>query len=111
MALVSGTIELPQDTEDFSDATIYVRVVSANIIGMPADTVAESQESNVEYNGYPLPFSLDGTVDADGSYNIQVHISLHGSDDIQKGDFFTKHVHPVLNQNNPDRVTVKVEKV
>ena len=111
MSLVSGTIELPQDTDDFSNATIYVRLVSANIMGMPAETLAESSDSGIEYNGYPLPFSLDGTVDGDGSYNLQIHISLDGTDDVQKGDFVTKRVHPVLKENNPDRVTVKVEKV
>ncbi len=110
--LVTGEIEFPQDTGAFSGATAYISLESNAIAGMPSTIIVENTVDNFGYDGANVPFEIKGTVPGDsGGLNLRVHISLHGSDDVQKGDYLTKRSHTALKDKNPDTVLVKVDKV
>jgi hypothetical protein len=110
--LVTGEIELPANTDSFSGATVYVSLESVGMMDMPSESVAQSTQRNVSYSGSVLSFSVDGSLgDAIGPFNLRAHVSMHGSDDVQKGDYLTKRTYTVLKENNPEHVSVKVDKV
>lgn len=110
--LVTGTIEFPANTESFTDVTIYIRLESVGLLDMPAHIITESTQRNISYEGSALPFSLNGDVtDNPGPFSVQVHVSLHGTGNVKKGDYVTKRAHNVLQNKNPDHIIVRVEKV
>jgi|GEM_PF-4229979 len=110
--LVTGNIEFPANTDSLSGLTVYVRLESVGLMDMPAETITETTLRDVSYDGSALSFSLDGNIgDSPGPFNVQVHVSLQGSGNVQKGDYVTKRTHYVLKENNPDHITVKVEQV
>lgn len=110
--LVTGNIELPQNTGSFSGATLYIALESVGMIDMPSTVVAQNSLNNLSYNGSNLSFELSGTIGDDAeSLNLRVHISMPGSDDVQKGDYINKRSYSIQKDNIPDTVSVKVERV
>ena len=110
--LVTGEIEFPQGTAPFSGATAYISLESVGMIDMPSTVVVEQTLNNVSYGGSNLSFELNGTVDENsGGLNMRVHISMQGSDDVQKGDYLNKRTYTVLKNGYPDKVTVAVDEV
>lgn len=110
--LVTGEINFPDGTGNFSNATLRVQLESIGMMDMPAEVVAESIQQHVAYTGQSLSFEVDGDVaGATGPFNLRVHLSMSGADDIAKGDYITKRSHTVLKERNPDYVQVEVEKV
>ena len=108
--IVTGTIELPQGSDSFSGATIYISVESTGMMDMPSTVMAQSTLNNVSYNGSAIPFEVNGTLDDDaGHLSLRVHISMPGTDDVQKGDYITKRQHNLSGSSN--RMNVRVERV
>ena len=110
--LVTGEIEFPQDTGTFSGATAYLSLESVGMMDMPSTIIVENTLDNVSYDGSSISFEIKGTLDGSvRPLNLRVHISMHGSDDVQKGDYLTKRTYSVLKDSNPEHITVKVDRV
>lgn len=110
--LVTGQITLPDNAENFNDATIYLNLEGNAPLGMPPEIVAQTVLHDVSYKGNPIPFTLTGNdVGQGGRYNLRVHISMDGTEDFNKGDYITKRTHTVLKNGAPDTVSIAVEAV
>lgn len=110
--LVSGEIELPQNTDSLSGATLYITLESIGMMGMPSTILAQSTANNISYDGSKLSFELNGSIPDDAeSLNLRAHISMYGSDDVQKGDYVSKRRYNIQKENIPDTVSIKVELV
>jgi uncharacterized lipoprotein YbaY len=113
--LVTGEVVFDENTNPFSGATITVRLEDVGMMDGPATVVAEQVIRNVSYDGNgkkSVSFTLQGSLPNDNSsYSVSSHVSMDGSDDIQKGDYITKQSYPVLTHGNPNRVSVHVKKV
>ncbi|MGJ3239137.1 MAG: YbaY family lipoprotein [Anaerolineae bacterium] len=110
--LITGNIYLPNDAPEFENATIYIWLEAVGMMDMPAQVVVESVLSNVQYQGVALPFTVAGSLDEhEGAYNVRAHVSMHGEDDVRRGDYVSKRAYPVLQDRHPDTVDIRVERV
>src|SRR5262245_42826717 len=109
--LVEGKIVFDGDVPAFSGATLRVRVEDVSRMDAPAGVPGEFVKV-ISYDGTPIPFKVSGqSPDQSHRYNVRVHISIDGSDDIKKGDFITTQSYPVLTHGAPGNITVHVKKV
>ena len=73
---------------------------------------SKTVQHNVIYEGTALNFSVEGkTPDGEGRVSVRVHISMNHSEDVQKGDFFTKRAHSVSLERTPAQIDVNVDRV
>jgi len=110
---ISGSINFPSDAQTFSGAKLMIRLEAIGMMDAAAQVVAQATQQNVSYQAH-LPFVLRGTLPESEDhtrYNVRVHISLDGSDDISKGDYLTKQSYTVLQDSTSEELTVEVERV
>jgi uncharacterized lipoprotein YbaY len=112
--LVSGEIAFGDDAEPFSAAMAFVRVDDVSMTDVPTTFLSQQVIENVAYQpGHTIPFTVYGRKPDDDRARLQlsVHISLHGSDDVAKGDYITMESYPVVTQGHPSEVRVFVRRV
>jgi uncharacterized lipoprotein YbaY len=112
--LVSGEIVFGADAQPFSGATAFVRVDDVSLMDVPTTMISQQVIENVAYNpNSPIPFAVFGLKPSDDRARLQlsVHISMNGSEGIEKGDYMTMESYPVVTQGYPNQVRVTVRRV
>ena len=107
--LVEGEIQFPNDTPHFGKATVFVKLMDTSVMDGQPEVVSEMTMPFADYTGYPIAYMLEGVgADDRDNLSVHVHISLNGSDSIDKGDYITKQRY---NLGSSKELNVKVEKV
>lgn len=107
--LVSGEIQFPENTPHFGKATVFVKLMDTGIMDGQLKVVSEMTMPFADYTGYPIAYMLEGDdVGNRNNLSVHVHISLNGSDSIDKGDYITKQRY---NLGDKKELNVKVEKI
>lgn len=115
MKLVEGKIILEKDIGSLSGVVVNVFLLDVSLIDASSGIVARETFSGDSLdmeseNGFP--FTLYGEKPVGGrQYSIRVHISLHGSEEVEIGDYITTESYPVLFTEYPKYITVTVREV
>ena len=113
---VLGEVFLDADCSELKDAVVYVYLENVSRVDAPASRIATVKLTDVHHSpGHEdcLPFELDtgGATGPNSSLILRAHVSAHGGEDVQTGDYLTM-VHTSVDSGQPsERVRVPVRRV
>lgn len=113
-SLVTGSILFSKDLGSFSGAKVNVYLEDVSSLDAPSKIVAKQVIPNISHEMGTenlVKFALPSETSKRASYSIRVHVSLHGDEQIHRGDYITMESYPVLTFGYPDRVSVLVQEV
>lgn len=110
---VSGEIHFPKDTPPFTNATVSIILQDVSIMDAPAPIISQQRIENVNYQtGKTIEFAFTGIqVVEKARYNLFVHVSMSGDENIQQSDYLTVQDYPVLTHDTPQHVIVTVQHI
>ncbi|KYC42291.1 hypothetical protein WA1_20160 [Scytonema hofmannii PCC 7110] len=115
LSLVKGEILFGEEINTFSGATVNVYLEDVTDVDASSRIVAKQVIPDVSHQigtQNRIEFALKSQiVDMCASYSIRVHVSLHGNEQIQRGDYITMESYPVLTFEYPLQVSVRVREV
>lgn len=113
--LVSGEVVFGEGDEAFSEATAYVRLEDVSRTDAPSHVIAEQVIRHVSYQpgqAGKLAFDLHGAApDERVRYSVSAHLDVDGDGQVSRGDYISMESYPVLTQDYPREVTVRLRKV
>ena len=112
---VLGEVVLDADCSELKDAVVYVYLENVSRVDAPASRIATVKLTDIHHSpGHEdcLPFELDtGATGPNSSLILRAHVSAHGSEDVQAGDYLTME-HTSADSGQPsERVKVRVRRV
>jgi uncharacterized lipoprotein YbaY len=114
-ALVKGEIILSQELSSFSGATANVYLEDVTFIDASSSYISKQVIPNINHQiGIinRVEFALNvNFYDENAKYIITVHVSINGSQEIQRGDFITMESYRVLTFGYPHQVSVYVKEI
>jgi len=113
--LVKGEILFSKELGSFSGATVNVYLEDVSLLDAPAKIVAKQVMADLHHSMGTEnrgTFALQGEIaDIRARYAIRVHVSLHGGEQIHRGDSISTESYPVLTFGYPNQVSVRVAEV
>lgn len=113
--LVTGEILFSEELGSFSGATVNVYLEDVSFLDAPSKIVAKQVIPDIDHEmgtENRVKFALKGEItDIRASYSLRVHVSLHGDEQIHRGDYITMESYPVLTFGYPNQVSVRVREV
>ncbi|MBW4670304.1 MAG: YbaY family lipoprotein [Cyanomargarita calcarea GSE-NOS-MK-12-04C] len=113
--LVIGEIVFSEKLDSFSGANVNVYLEDVSSLDAPSRIVVKQVIADISHEigtENRVKFALKGeNLNEWASYSIRVHISLHGDEQIHRGDYITMESYPVLTFGYPNQVLVYVQKV
>lgn len=113
--LVKGEIILSQELSSFSGATANVYLEDVTFIDASSTCISKQVIPNINHQigiTNRVEFALNDEIyDRNARYIITAHVSLNGSEEIQRGDFITMESYQVLTFGYPHQVSVYVKEV
>jgi uncharacterized lipoprotein YbaY len=114
-SLVQGEILFSKEFGSFSGATVNIYLEDVSLLDAPAKIVAKQVITNLNHSmgtESREAFAIQGEItDIRASYSISVHVSLHGDEQIHRGDYTSTESYPVLTFGYPNQVLVRVTEV
>ncbi len=112
--LVKGVIEFPEVLQPLGGATLWVRLQEVGRADADGQTVAEQvlRGISVSTPGENLAFALDAPVlDPRSTYVIEAHLDIHGTGEVEIGDYRTMEHFGVDPGSSDQTFTVRVRPV
>ena len=113
-SVVKGEVILSQKLSSFSGATANIYLEDVTFIDAASTYISKQVIADINHQmGVTncVEFALNSFYEQNGRYIIKAHISINGSEEIQRGDYITMESYPVLTFGYPDRVSVYVQEV
>jgi hypothetical protein len=113
--LLQGEVRFDEQTESFSDATMYVYLNDTTMADEPAKRVLTAEVQNVGYDATVKnrpTFSLYGVLPRENAdYTVRVIVDLDKDGKAGPGDFINSESYPVLTRGWPDTVSIRVKQL
>ena len=113
--LVTGEVVLPEASESFSNATVYIRLEDVSRIDAKSVIVAEEVLRSVSIDASEktsIAFSIQGELPTQtADYIVTVHVDANNDGKRNKGDFITTETIPVLTHGYPNDVVIHVVQI
>ncbi|MBW4573409.1 MAG: YbaY family lipoprotein [Tolypothrix carrinoi HA7290-LM1] len=113
--LVTGEILFSEDLDSFSGAKVNVYLEDVSSLDAPSKIIAKQVIPDISHEvgtENQVKFALKSeTSNKQASYSIRVHVSVHGDEQIHRGDYITMESYPVLTFGYPNQVSVRVREV
>ncbi|MGB3756300.1 MAG: YbaY family lipoprotein [Rivularia sp. (in: cyanobacteria)] len=113
-SLVKGEVIFSQELSSFSEATVNIYLEDVTFIDAPSFCISKQVIVDINHQKGTInrvEFALNGKYDENSRYIITAHVSINGSEEIQRGDYMTMESYPVLTFGYPNQVSIYVKEV
>lgn len=116
MTTITGHVNLVPAPARIDNAVLTVKLENASLADAPSNVIASATQQIETNDIKSLSFELspEAEVDANGSYVVSAHLSLHpddNPDEIRTGDYLTMQSYPVLTQGYASTVDIEVKRI